>query len=131
MAIRLATATRDAMADALAPLLNGGTIEVRSGAQPVSANDAASGTLLATLTMPSPAFTSSDAGVITLATSPVLEATAAAAGTAGYARVKTSGGAVVFDGSVATTGGDFTINSTSITAGGTVRLTAGTLTMPA
>lgn len=130
MAIRLATATRDAMADALAALANGGSIEVRSGTQPASANTAASGTLLATLTLPNPAYTTSDGGVITIDADPDIETTGAAAGAAGWARVLNSTGGTVLDGSVATSGGDFTINSTSITVGGVVKLTAGTLTMP-
>lgn len=129
MTIRLPLATRDAMVDPLLPLLAGGSVEIRTGTQPASANDVATGTLLATLTLPSPAGTS-DNGVLTLNADPDLETTGAADGTAGWARVKTSAGATVFDGSVGTTGADFTVNSTAITTGGIVRLTAGTLTMP-
>lgn len=130
MAIRLATAPQNAAADAIAALANGGTIEIRSGSQPATANTAATGTLLATFTLVSPAFSAASSGVLTLDADPDITTTGAAAGTAGWARVKGSGGATVFDGSVATSGGDFTINTTAITVGGTVNLTAGTLTMP-
>lgn len=130
MTYRDSVAARNAANDARLALANGGTIEIRSGTQPATADTAASGTLLATLTLPTPAFAASVNGVADIDADPDLETTGAADGTAGWARVKGSGGATVFDGSVATSGGDFTINSTAITTGGTVTLTSGTVTQP-
>lgn len=136
MVLHFATATRNAMLDAIATALNAGSgaayIEVRSGTQPANANTAASGTVLATITLTDPAQDgAASAGVLTIDADPDISATAAATGTASWARVYDSTGAAVFDGSVATSGGDFTITSTSITSGQTVTLTVGTLTLAA
>lgn len=131
MAIRLATATRNAMVDAWTALTNGGSIEVYSGTQPASAEDAAPGTLLATLTLPADAFADAVSGTASANADPDLETTGTADGTAGWARVKDPVGGTVFDGSVAISGGNFTINNASITIGGAVRLTSGSLTQPA
>lgn len=131
MAVRLATATRNAMVDAWAALANGGTIQVRTGAQPATAETAATGTLLATLAMTTPAFAPAANGSADIDADPDLEATAVADGTAGWARVLNSTGGTVFDGSVGTTAADFLINATEITTGGIVRLLSGSITQPA
>lgn len=136
MAIRLATATRNALADAVTTRADAGagaaTIKVYTGAQPASANDAATGTLLATFTCSDPSFGAAATGVITLAGTPKT-ATAAATGTAGWFRMESSTPAAVIDGSVTASGGggDMTVDNTSITTGQTVNLTSGTVTMPA
>lgn len=137
MAIRLPTAARDAAVAAVAALadadVGAGSIQIRSGAQPATANDPASGTLLATVTMADPAFTGPVAGVMTLDTTPVLTTTGVAAGTAGWFRMLDNSGDTVLDGSVTITagGGDLELNTTTIAIGLTVEITAGTLTMPA
>ena len=51
MAIRLPNASRNAAVDAVLALAAGGSIEIRTGSQPASASDAATGTLLATFTL--------------------------------------------------------------------------------
>lgn len=135
MTVRLSTASRNASTDAVVDrcdLGGAGSIEIRSGSQPASAEDAASGTLLATITMSATAFGSSATGVATLAGTP-LSATAAATGTAGWARVKNGSGATVMDVSVTATsgGGDIELASTSIVSGATVRITSGSYTTPA
>lgn len=136
MATRLATATRNAASDAVVDLLDGGsaggTIKIYTGSQPTSANDAASGTLLATVTMADPAFGASSTGVATMAGTP-LSATAVASGTAGWARFADSAGATVLDGSVTATGGggQVELTTTTISSGATVQITSGTVTMPA
>lgn len=135
MAIRIATATREAMMNAVEAALDGGvgaaTVEIYTGSQPADANTVASGTLLATLTLNDPAGTQTG-GVITIDVSPAISATAVATGTAGWARVKDSAGVTVLDGSVGTAATDFIIDSTSITSGQTVALVAtSTLTLPA
>ena len=60
MALSLATAARNAMCDALVDLLDAGAaaakIEIRSGTRPANPNTAATGTLLATVTLIDPAF---------------------------------------------------------------------------
>lgn len=131
MTIHVSADARDDQIDALTALCAGGSIEIRSGTQPANAAATATGTLLATLTLNSPAFDASSGGSAALDVAPAISDVAAAAGTAGWARVKDSGGATVFDGSVGTTGTDFIINSVTITLGQTVNLTGGTLSLPA
>lgn len=136
MATRIATAARNAAADAVVDLLDGGTgagtIKIYTGTQPASAQDAVSGTLLATITLTDPAFGAASTGVATLAGTP-LSGTGVAAGTAGWARLADSAGATVLDGSVTATGGGGQIElaTTTISSGVTVQITSGTVTMPA
>lgn len=135
MAVQLATATVNAMADAVDALINAsgaGTIKVYSGTQPVNANTAITGTLLATFTLDNPAFGAASAGVITLSGTP-LSTTGVAAGTASHFRCASGTPATVFDGSVTATGGggQLQLNTTSISVGVTVQTTSGTFTMPA
>jgi hypothetical protein len=137
MATRLPTASVNAACDAIVDRVDGGsgagTIEIRTGSQPASANDAATGTLLVTITCADPAFGAAAAGVATLDCDPVLEANAVADGTAGWGRLKDSTGATVMDGSVTATGGggQITLATTAITTGVAVQLTSGTFTVPA
>ena len=139
MAVQLATATVNAMADKVDDLINGGsaagTIKVYSGTQPANANSSITGTLLATFTLDNPAYGAASAGVITLAAVP-LSTTGVAAGTASHFRCAsggTGGVGTVYDGSVTATGGggQLQLNSTSISVGVTVQITSGTFTMPA
>lgn len=125
--MRLPNASRSAMITALAALADGGSIEIRSGTQPASANDSATGTLLATLTLSNPAADDVTDGVATLDT--ITEDSAAdATGTASWARVKASGGATVLDCDVGTSGATININTVNIVTGGPVRMTGFTLT---
>lgn len=136
MTIRIATALQNSMAAEVTAGVDGGagagTVEIRSGAQPASANDADAGTLLATFTLNDPSFGSPASGVITLVTSPAITTTGSAAGTAGHARVKDSTGATQFDGSVGASGSgeDFEMSTTTVSVGLDLELTAGTMTMP-
>lgn len=136
MAVRLSTATVNAKANAAVDLLDAGagagTIKIYTGSQPASANDAVSGTLLATFTLADPAFGNAAAGVATLASTPRTTA-AVAAGTAGWFRAADSTGATVFDGSVTATagGGQIELNTTTLSVGVDVELTSGTYTQPA
>jgi hypothetical protein len=137
-AISIAAAVRraavDVVVDAVDAGAGAGTIEVRSGVRPATADDAATGTVLVTFTCADPAFgaaSGTSPATATLNTSPVLSAVASNTGTATWARVKDSSGATVFDGGVATSGEAFTISSTSITSGATLTLSAGTVSLGA
>lgn len=136
MAVRLSTAVVNAMCDAAVDYVDAGagvgTIKVYTGSQPATANDAVTGTLLATFNCQDPAFGSATAGVATLAGTP-LTTTGLAAGTAGYFRCATSTPGSVFDGSVTATGGggQLELNTTTISVGVTAEVTSGTFTMPA
>lgn len=133
MAVQLATATVNAMADAVDALINtggAGTIKVYSGTQPANANASITGTLLATFTLDNPAFGTASGGVLTLSATP-LSSTGVAAGTATHFRCASGGAATVFDGSVSTSGAQLNLNTTTISVGVTVEITSGFFTMPA
>lgn len=135
MATRLSTAARNAAANAIIQLIDAGpaagTLQLRTGGQPASANDPATGTLLATFTLADPAFGAAALGVATLDTTPVLSTTGVADGSAGWFRVADSTGATVGDGAVGTSGQQLNLNTTTISVGVTVEISAGTATMPA
>lgn len=136
MPIRLSDSVRSAKADAAVDKLDvgtgttGGTIKFYTGSQPATPATAASGTLLATVILPNPAFGSASAGVATMGDPASVNA--AATGTAGWARFADRDGAVCFDGDVTVTGGGgvVTLSSTSLTSGAPVDVTGGTYTQP-
>lgn len=135
MATRLAVATANASAAAavLRPDAGpaAGRLRIYSGTQPATSDTAASGTLLAELTLSDPAFGAPSNGVCTAAAI-TGDTSADATGTAGWFRVVDSTGAACWDGSVTATGGggDLTLSSTSIIQGGTVNVTALNYTQP-
>jgi hypothetical protein len=137
MAIRLSIAARSASANAVADLVDAeagsGMVRVYTGAQPASADLAATGTLLAEFTLNDPAFGSAVAGVATLIVVPALSTIGLASGDAGWFRVVDSVEAPVLDGSVTATGGggDLIMSTIAVSVGLTLQLTAGTITMPA
>jgi hypothetical protein len=112
------------------------TIPIYSGAQPATTLTAASGTLLSSgLTMNATPFPTAAGGhgnglATATANSIASDTNAAATGTAGYFRVKTTGGTVIMQGNVATSGADMNLNTTSISAGDTVALTSFVDTLP-
>lgn len=135
MAIALATATRDGMANAIATQADSGagaaTIKVYTGSSP-GPNTAVTGTLLATFTCQDPAFATSSSGTITLDITPAMTTTGLAAGTAGYFRLAASTPANVLDGTVTATGGggDLELNTTTVSVGLALEITGGTVTVP-
>lgn len=134
MATRISTTARNAACDAIVDLTDGGpaagTIKVYTGSQPATANDAETGTLLATFTLADPAFGNAATGVASLTSVP-RTTTGLAAGTAGWFRLEDSTGANILDGSVGTSGADLILNTTTISVGVSVEITSGTVTMPA
>lgn len=136
MAIRLATATRTALATALEAALDGGSgaayVEIRTGSQPATPNTAASGTLLATVTLADPAGAVSN-GVLTFANLPKTDTSADNSGTAGWFRIYDSNAAAVVDGSASASGGggDMIIDNPALVAGQSFSIVAvSTLTVP-
>jgi hypothetical protein len=115
----LSDAAANAAAAAVTALCNGGTIQVRSGAQPANANAVATGTLLVTLTFAATAYGAPAAGVATA--NAIGAANAVATGTAAWFRaLKSDGTTAVFDGSVGTSAADLILSSVAITSGGNV-----------
>lgn len=135
MTIRLADDSRDATTDAVVDLIDAGAsagyLEIRTGSQPTTGTDAATGSLLVTITLGDPAFGDSSSGTATAAS--ITDATPSADGTGGWFRVYDSDDNPRFDGSVTATGGggDMELNTTSITTGEDVSVTAFTYTTPA
>lgn len=129
--LNLATAGSNAMLDALAALLDGGSVAFYTGPQPASADGAIVGKiLLGKLTLSSPAAKAASAGVLTLAAITAQPA-AFADGRATWARVSGGTGKTVFDCSV---GGDregtlgaIQLNTCEIAAGGPLSLSSFTL----
>ena len=102
MAIRFPQATRQASCDAVVDLCEGGgtgSLVFYSGAEP-SADVAATGTLLGTLTLSNPAFGATAADGTATANAITDDSAADATDTAGYFRVLAGSGALVFQGSV-------------------------------
>lgn len=129
MAWRRATATRNLVADVEGDLANSGTIQIRTGAQPATPDTAASGTLLGTLTFSATAFGAPATGVVTAAAI-TSDTSADNSGTAGHARVLTSGAAIIGDATCGLGSGDFNFDNNVIVAGGTIAVSALTLTAP-
>lgn len=134
MTVFISTAARNAAANAVTALVDGGsaagTLQIRSGTQPAGPDSTATGTLLAELTLADPSFGAAATGVATVAGTP-LSVTAVAAGTATWFRVLDSNGVAVVDGSVGVSGADLIVNTATVSTGLTVEITDGTLTMPA
>jgi hypothetical protein len=114
----------NAAANAIGALCNGGTVNLYTSPQPANANTAVTTqTLLATLTMGSPAWGAAVAGTINA--NAISTASAAQTGTAAWARILQSDGiTVVMDCSVSTAGADVNLSSTSIVAGTNVAITS-------
>jgi hypothetical protein len=132
--LRHATTARNAAASAVMGLLDAGgapgTIQIRTGAPPADPQTAATGTLLATVTLSRPAAGAPATGVATIVDPAAV--TGVAAGTAGWARFLDSAGAAVMDCDVTATGGGgaITLSTTTISVGVTVDMGAITYTVP-
>ena len=132
--LRLATTARNAAADAVVDLLDAGsgagTIQIRTGSMPATPQTAATGTLLATVTLSDPAAGAASSGAATI-TDPA-SVTGVADGTAGWARFLDSTGAAVMDCDVTATGGggSITLSTVTISTGVTVDMGAITFTIP-
>ena len=121
MATRFNTAKQNALADAGVASLT--QVDIYTGTQPASANSAASGTLLGTVTAIT--WGAGSSGVATASGS--TDGTAGASGTAGWGRFRNAGDTLRMDGAV---GAEFTLADANIVSGGTISLTSATLTQP-
>lgn len=138
MAIAISTATRNDAVDGVVDVFDGGTLEIRSGAAP-GPGAAPTGTLLVSITLPTPAFGAASAGAAALAGT-WEDTSADGTGTAAHFRIKGSSdddSAVQtfprIEGTVTATGGggDLTLDSVSITAGQSVEITSFSVSIPA
>lgn len=105
-----------------------GTLKCYTAARPASADDAATGTLLATFNLVDPVAAAAAAKSATWDFSPAIQATVVADGTAAWFRVADSNGVAVFDGDIGTPAvpKDLNFHFLGWLAGGTVTISAGT-----
>lgn len=131
MAIQLSVAVRNARLDAIETAIGTAPIvRIRSGAAPATCATADSGTILATLTLPSDWMAAASSGTKSLSGSWV-DASADNGGTAAHFRIYDSSGSTChLQGTCTATGGggDMEINTVTLTAGGSFTVTAFTLT---
>lgn len=128
MALRKNAALRTKQADDFADLWDGGTIEIRTGTQPASPDSGASGTLLVTIDLPTPAFGSASSGSVSKAGT--WDGTSVDTGTAGWARFINAAETRSFDVSVGETGTDLIIDDEDIVTDGIVTVTSFNFSVP-
>jgi hypothetical protein len=132
MALQYSVAVRNAQLDALETTVGASAIlEIRSGAAPATCATADSGTLLASMALPSDWMAAASAGAKALAGS-WTDASANATGTAGHFRIKDNPGTTCHaQGTITTTAvgtGDMLLDNTSITATQTVTVSSFSVT---
>jgi len=133
MAIQLSTSVRNAVLDQIETTIGtSAVLKIRTGAPPANVAAADSGTVLATLNLPSDWWAAASSG--SKAKSGTWEDTSAdATGTAAHFRLYASDGTTChLQGTVTATGGggDMTVDSTSFTSGQSFTVTTFTLTAP-
>ena len=126
----LSTTARNALANdsGLNELLANGSMKTYTSASP-GPNNAASGTLLVTHTLPPAANNTPTGGVLALGA--IANANGVANGTAGYCRFLTSANATIADGDCGTSGNTVVFDNTSIATNQVVSVTAANFTVPA
>lgn len=131
MALQFSVAVRNARLDTIESTIGTTAIlRIRSGAPPATCATADSGTVLATLTLPSDWMAAASAGAKALSGT-WQDLSADAAGTAAHFRIYDSGGTVCgMQGTVTATGGggDMTLDNTSIAAAQAINITSFTIT---
>lgn len=131
MALKFTADVRNAMLDAIETAVGTGPVlKIRSGSEPASTGDADSGSVLATITLPSDWMAAASSGVKNK-TGTWEDSSADATGTAGHFRIYASDGSTVkMQGAVTNTAGagPLKINNTSITEGQPVTVVQFTLT---
>jgi hypothetical protein len=131
LALQYSTSVRNAKLDAVETAVGtSAVLKIRTGAAPANVATADSGTVLATLSLPSDWMAAASGG--TKALSGTWQDTSAdATGTAAHFRIYASDGTTAhIQGTVTATagGGDMTLDNTSITSGQQVTITSFTLT---
>lgn len=131
MALRKNAALRNAQAEFLASIFDGGTLEIYTGTQPADPNSSPSGDLLCTISIPNPAFGSATNGVVSK--SGTWQDTATDTGTAGWARFISADTTMWMDVACSDTpggGNNLLLDNVNIALGNTVTVVSLTLTVP-
>lgn len=131
MAIQYSTAVRNAQLDALETAIGtAAVLKIRTGAAPANVATADSGTVLATMTLPSDWLAAASSG--SKAKSGTWQDTSAdATGTAAHFRIYASDGTTAhIQGTVTATGGggDLTLDNTSIASGQAITISSFSIT---
>lgn len=130
MALQYSVAVRNARLDAVESTTGTTpTLEIRTGSPPANCAASDTGTVLATITLPSDWMAAASSGTKQIANGPWTDSSADNSGTAGHFRIKQSTTCHI-QGTVTATGGggDMTVDSTSFTAGQSFSVTSFTLT---
>lgn len=131
MAFQLSVTARNASLDALETAVGTSPImTIVSGAAPANCGSANTGTVLATMTLPSDWLAAASSGSKALSGT-WQDLSADAAGTAGHFRVHNSGGTIChMQGSITGTGGggDMELDNTNIATGQQITITSFTIT---
>lgn len=129
MALQYSVTVRNARLDAVETAIGASpTLEIRTGSVPANCAAADSGTVLATVTLPSNWMNDASSGSKTILGT-WQDTSADNSGTAAHFRIK-QGGTCHIQGTVTVTGGggDMTVDSTTFTAGQSFTVTSFTLT---
>lgn len=133
MTLQLSTAVRNARLDAIESTIGvSATMRIRTGAPPATCATADSGTVLATLTLPSDWMAAASGGSKALSGT-WQDLSADASGTAGHFRVYDSGGTVCgIQGTVTISGGggDMTVDNNVLASGQQFTVTSFTISDP-
>lgn len=133
MALQLSTTVRNALLDSIETAIGVSAIlKIRTGAVPATPATADSGTVVATVNLPSDWMAAASGGTKALSGT-WQDASADATGTAAHFRIYDSGGTTChIQGTVTLTagGGDMTVDNTSFAAGQVFNVTSFTLTAP-
>lgn len=131
MTLQYSTTVRNAKLDAVETAIGATAIlKVRTGSPPANCAAADSGTVLATLTLPSDWMAAASSGA-KAKTGTWEDASADASGTAGHFRVYESTGVTChIQGTITASGGggDMTVGTLAVTSGQTIQITSFTLT---
>jgi hypothetical protein len=129
MSIQFSVNVRNAMLDAVETAIGtAAVLQIKSGSVPAATTTANSGTVLVSYTLASDWAAAAASGSKSFNNTP-LSANAAATGTAGHFRIFSSTGTCHWQGTVATSAADLTIDNTSVNSGQTVNVTSFTLSM--
>ena len=128
MTVKYGTTLRNAQLDAIEPRVANNKLRIYSGAAPANITDAATGTLLAEITLPADPFAAAASGQ-KAKSGTWSTAGAAASGNAGYFRIFNTGTSeTVMQGTVATSAADLIVDNIAFVAGQAFTVTTITLT---
>lgn len=133
MAVKISVAVRNAMLDAIESTIGASAVlKLRTGSPPTNISDADSGTVVATMSLPSDWMAAASGGSKAL-TGTWQDTSADSAGTVGHFRVYASDGTTQhIQGTVTITGsgGDMTLDNNVVASGQQITITTFTLTAP-